>query len=155
MVNFGTSLIVGLASVAASVATVQATEIIYLVTDLLSLHGNPGGYNRYEACYGDANKSCVGCNALPDAVGIIQGVNANVGTFNPYAQSFTATFPDGNYANFNLYQPENYPFAPAGTTTTMYKTFNCNIDNNRVLWDCGPGGGSTCTARAQFYCLPA
>ncbi|KAJ3306771.1 hypothetical protein HDU76_004763 [Blyttiomyces sp. JEL0837] len=157
MVNFGTSLLVGLASVAASVASVQATEIIYLVTSLYSSHGFGGGdYNRYEAWYyGDANKSCVGCNALPDAVGIIQGVNANVGTFNPYAQSFTATFPDGNYANFNLYQPENYAFAPAGYTTTMYKTFNCNIDNGRTLWDCGVGGGSTCYAKAQFYCLPA
>ncbi|KAJ3286764.1 hypothetical protein HDU76_007935 [Blyttiomyces sp. JEL0837] len=155
MVNFGTSLFVGLASMAASVATVQATEIIYLVKNFYSGHGFGGDFDNYEACYADANKSCNGCNAFADARGIISSPNPNVNSFDPYAQSFTATFSDGNYANFNLYHPDNYPFAPAGTTTTMYKTFNCNIDNGRKLWDCGPGGGSTCYATAQFYCLPA
>ncbi|KAJ3306770.1 hypothetical protein HDU76_004762 [Blyttiomyces sp. JEL0837] len=117
MVNFGTSLLVGLASVATSVFTVQATEIIYLVTSFFSDHGfGNSDFNRYEAWY------------LPDAIGSISYPDPTVGTFDPYAQPFTATFPAGNYANFNLYQPDNYAFAPAGYLDTMYKTFNCNID---------------------------
>ncbi|KAJ3316492.1 hypothetical protein HDU76_001751 [Blyttiomyces sp. JEL0837] len=135
MVNFGTSLIVGLASVAPGVATVQATEIIYLVKRMSSSHGFGPSFYDYEALVTPMH-------------------TRSTLTLNP--QPFTATFGDGNYANFNLYHPENYPFAPAGTTTTMYKTFNCNIiDIGRTLWDCGPGGGSTCYATAQFYCLPA
>ncbi|KAJ3331417.1 hypothetical protein HDU76_003250 [Blyttiomyces sp. JEL0837] len=153
MVNFGTSIIVGLASLAASIVTVQA-EIIYLVEHKMSSHGmGPSGYDSYEAWYyRDESKSCQGCNTFPDAIGIIKGVDPDSRSFNPYAQEFTAHFDDGNYATFDLYQPENYDFAPAGTTTTMYHSFNCNIDNGRPLYECND---KLCGGYAKFYCLPA
>ncbi|KAJ3306773.1 hypothetical protein HDU76_004765 [Blyttiomyces sp. JEL0837] len=142
---------------AASVSTVQAGgEIIYLVATAT----NP--YTYYSAWYpsvtpipkhtidnfSDWDRSS-GSQCTPDAVGDIPQNPAT----NPlyFYSPFTATFPDGNYANFNLYYADG-DFAVSGTTTTMYKTFTCHKDNGRILASTFNINTGTVT-RAQFYCV--